>query len=174
MYLANIGRMNRTTRSPTASATHRPMRARAPGLMSIDCMRPPNVLVMDNLRVALGTHTLAARQQDHLCLGVRPMDRAHTGRRRLDAATIAGLSNADPEWGKLHEHQVEKGADRRDQRDEQDALHNDCCHSIPILRSAARTGFAHLGGKRREQRAIPWLRSTGQVLRVPLYPQRPP
>src|SRR5581483_1306257 len=137
-------------------------------------MRSPTVLVMDDLRVALGTHTLAARQQDHLRLGVRPMDRAHTGRRRLDAAAIAGLSNADPEWGKLHEHQVEKGADRRDQRDEQDALQYDCSHNVLILRLSARLGFAHLGGKRREQRAIPRFWSARQVLGMPLYPQRPP
>src|SRR5215217_3890226 len=106
----------------------------APRLLSkprISPRRSPIELAMYVLLVASRTHQATIGEADQVVLVLESMSWACRRGSPVDDLPVLPLPETAPDGGGL-DPQANEDADRRQQRDEQDALENDCAHDVPI------------------------------------------
>src|SRR5215207_2959990 len=136
MYVNVDGSRKSSATSTDAAITMRLTFWRPPmsGSKRIAPIRSDIVLGIDDLLVAVRAHLLSAREAYQLVFGAAAMDRAHQLGRTLDALAILRLAEPDARWCEVDDHPIEKGATRRDQRDEKHPFDDDDTHCFVLTR----------------------------------------
>src|SRR6185295_1167026 len=88
----------------------------------IDVRRSPIELPIECLLIAIGAQQFPAGEAYQVRCRVRPMNGAHQLGRAVDLPPVPRLAEPNTHWCEIHDQEVKKGADCRDQRDEQDTL----------------------------------------------------
>src|SRR5271165_474941 len=147
MYVIVVLRRSRSTTAPATIG----MAARTIGALPPPAWRSwespsRTTLTIYSLLEALGTDSVAAREQDHVGGVVRSVYRADAVGGRLDQAPVPGLPHTQSDRRESQHNEYRENRRRRQQHDEQRALHENLGHTCTIG-VVPRRGFGASAGR---------------------------